>query len=159
MISRAKFQARISTVSGAAASRASRARSVRALARARPGLRALLGRVRRGRAAPATAEQQKDIDFLLTAGEIFTLVVYGQLILENAKIYDIPVEVLDQVFDFMVRDFSRYALEFHNKPSSSEAQMDYARRMIRKPVADEARYQDVWNEYVFALKGEYQMNP
>jgi hypothetical protein len=31
--------------------------------------------------------------------------------------------------------------------------------MIRKPVADEARYQNVWNEYVFALKGEYQMNP
>jgi acyl-CoA dehydrogenase len=110
-------------------------------------------------AAPASAEQAKDIDFLLTAGEMFTLVVYGQLVLENAKIYDIPVEVLDQVFDFMVRDFSRYALEFHNKPSSSEAQMDYARRMIRKPVADEARYQNVWNEYVFALKGEYQMNP
>ena len=29
--------------------------------------------------------QQKDIDFLLALGEIFTLVVYGQLILENAR--------------------------------------------------------------------------
>ena len=110
-------------------------------------------------AAPATAEQQKDIDFLLTAGELFTLVVYGQLILENAEIYDIPVEVLDQIFDVMVRDFSRFALEFHNKPSSSEAQMDYARRMIRKPVVDEARYHNVWNTHVFAMKGQYQMNP
>ena len=109
--------------------------------------------------APATAEQARDIDFLLTTGELFTLVVYGQLILENAKIYAIPVEVLEQIFDFMVRDFSRFALEFHNKPSSTEAQMEYARRMIKKPVVDETRYQKVWKERVYAMKGQYQMNP
>jgi acyl-CoA dehydrogenase len=109
--------------------------------------------------APATAEQARDIDFLLTTGELFTLVVYGQLILENAKIYDIPAEVLEQIFDFMVRDFSGYALEFHNKPSSTDAQMEYARRMIRKPVADEARYQEVWKEYVYAMRDQYEMNP
>jgi len=109
--------------------------------------------------APATAEQARDIDFLLTTGELFTLVVYGQLILENAKIYNIPVEVLEQIFDFMVRDFSCFALEFHNKPSSTDAQMEYARKMIRKPVVDEARYQKVWNERVYAMKGQYQMNP
>ena len=108
--------------------------------------------------APASKEQSKDIDFLLTVGELFTLVVYGQLILENAKIYDVPVEVLDQIFDFMVRDFSRYALDFHNKPSSTDAQMEYARMMIRKPIVDEARYQKVWEEQVYALKGEYEMN-
>jgi acyl-CoA dehydrogenase len=109
--------------------------------------------------APATAEQTRDIDFLLTTGELFTLVVYGQLILENAKIYDIPVEVLEQIFDFMVRDFSAFALEFHNKPSSTDAQMEYARRMIKKPVTDEVRYQKVWQERVYAMKGEYEMNP
>ena len=108
--------------------------------------------------APASKEQSKDIDFLLTVGELFTLVVYGQLILENAKIYDVPVEVLDHIFDFMVRDFSRYALDFHNKPSSTDAQMEYARMMIRKPIVDEARYQKVWEEQVYALKGEYEMN-
>jgi acyl-CoA dehydrogenase len=59
----------------------------------------------------------------------------------------------------MVRDFSRYALDLHNKPSSSEAQMDYARRMIRKPVTDEARYQAVWKDHVYALRDQYQMNP
>jgi acyl-CoA dehydrogenase len=109
--------------------------------------------------ASPSAEQAKDIDFLLTVGELFTLVVYGQLILENAKIYDIPVEVLEQIFDFMVRDFSGYALELHNKPSSTEAQMEYARKMIRKPVVDDARYQKVWKEHVYAMKDQYQMNP
>jgi len=109
------------------------------------------------KAAPSV-EQSKDVDFLLTAGELFTLVVYGQLILENAKTYDVPVGVLDQIFDFMVRDFSSFALEFHNKPSSSKAQMEYARKMIRKPVVDGDRYQEVWKEHVYTMKGQYEMN-
>ena len=46
---------------------------------------------------------KRAVDFLLTAGELFTLVVYGQLILENAGIYNVETEVLDQIFDFIVR--------------------------------------------------------
>jgi acyl-CoA dehydrogenase len=107
--------------------------------------------------ASPSAEQARDIDFLLTVGELFTLVVYGQLILENAKIYQIPVEVLDQIFDFMVRDFSGFALELHNKPSSTAAQMEYASKMIRKPVVDDVRYQKVWKEHVYTMKDQYEM--
>ena len=66
--------------------------------------------------------------------------VYGQLILENAKIYDVSDELVDQIFDFMVRDFSRHALNLYSKPSSSETQMAACQKMIRKPVLDEARY-------------------
>jgi acyl-CoA dehydrogenase len=95
---------------------------------------------------------------LLTVGEMFTLVVYGQLILENAKIYGIADEVLDQIFDFMVRDFSKFALQMYSKPSSSEAQMAQCLKMIKKPVVDEVRYQKVWNEHVLPLKGQYSMN-
>lgn len=108
--------------------------------------------------ASPSAEQSKDIDFLLTVGELFTLVVYGQLILENAKIYDIPVNVLDQIFDFMIRDFSHYALELHNKPGSTDAQMELARKMIRKPVVDDVRYQEVWKEHVYTMKDQYEMS-
>ncbi len=108
--------------------------------------------------APASTEQAKDVDFLLTVGELFTLVVYGQLILENAKICDVSIEVLDQIFDFMVRDFSSFALELHNKPSSTENQMAYARKMIKKPLVDEARYQKVWKQHVYSMKGQYEMN-
>ena len=35
--------------------------------------------------AKPNQEQQKDFDFLLNLGGLFTLVVYGQLILENAQ--------------------------------------------------------------------------
>ena len=108
--------------------------------------------------AAADEAQRKDIDFLLSLGEIFTLVVYGQLILENARIYNIDDDHIGQIFDFMVRDFSKFALQLHGKPSSTAQQMNYCMQMIRKPVADEQRYQRVWRNYVHALKDAYEMN-
>jgi acyl-CoA dehydrogenase len=108
--------------------------------------------------APASKEQMKDIDVMLTIGEMFTLVPYAQLLLENAKIYGIDELVLDQIFDFIVRDFSKFALELHNKPSSTEKQMEYCRKLIRKPNVDNIRYETVWEKYVFALNGAYKMN-
>jgi acyl-CoA dehydrogenase len=107
--------------------------------------------------APPTKEQSKDIDFLLTAGEMFTLVVYGQLILENAKIYQLEAELLDQIFDFMVRDFSKFALQLYSKPSGTERQMAHCLKMIRKPVVDTVRYEEVWSGHVSKMKGQYKM--
>ena len=31
--------------------------------------------------------------------------------------------------------------------------------MIRKPVVDQARFERVWEEQVYALKGAYRMRP
>ena len=107
--------------------------------------------------APPTKAQSTDIDFLLTAGEMFTLVVYGQLILENAKIYGVETEVLDQIFDFMVRDFSKFALQMYSKPSSSEGQMAQCLKMIMKPVVDDQRYAKVWSEHVLKMRDQYRM--
>jgi acyl-CoA dehydrogenase len=100
--------------------------------------------------------QQKDVDFLLALGEIFALVIYGQLILENAAIYreQIGEVLVDQIFDFMVRDFSKHALQLYSKPSSTEAQMEACLRMIRKPAMDEVRSNLAWDE-VYGLKGTY----
>jgi acyl-CoA dehydrogenase len=110
-------------------------------------------------AAPPSKEQQKDIDLLLSIGEIFTLAVYGQLILENARIYDIGDDLVDQIFDFMVRDFSKFALQVLGKPSSTPGQVEYCRKMIMKPAFDPERYHRVWSEQVLPLKDAYQMNP
>jgi acyl-CoA dehydrogenase len=108
-------------------------------------------------ATPSEA-QQRDVDFLLALGEIFTLVVYGQLILEAAELYGADRDLVDQIFDFMVRDVSKFALQLYGKPSSTAAQMDYCLKMIRKPVVDDARYGRVW-QGVHALKDAYEMNP
>ena len=68
-------------------------------------------------------------------------------------------DTVDQIFDFMVRDLSKFALQLYGKPSSTPQQMDYGIRMIRKPVVDAERYQRVWLNQVYALKDEYEMNP
>jgi len=58
-----------------------------------------------------------------------------------------------------VRDFAKFALQLHSKPSATHAQMEYCLKMLRKPVHEEARYDRVWKEQVFALKDAYEMNP
>ena len=103
------------------------------------------------------AGQQKDIDYLLKLGELFTLVVYGQLILENVAIYKISDDLVDQIFEIMVADFSGFALKLFSKASSSEVQMGYAQKMIRKPIADLDRQERIWKNEVYALKGAYEM--
>lgn len=108
-------------------------------------------------AAPPSAEQSKDIDFLLTAGEMFTLVVYGQLILENADLHALDPDLLDQLFDPLVRDFSRFALQLHSKSSSTEQQMSRCLRMIRRPAVDAARFDRVWTTRVGSMCGRYAM--
>ena len=107
--------------------------------------------------APPSAEQAKDIDFLLTAGEMFTLVVYGQLILENARIYGLEGAVIDQIFDVLVRDFSKFALQLYSKPSSTPLQMEQCLKMLKKPVVDDARYTGVWESHVLKMKDQYSM--
>jgi acyl-CoA dehydrogenase len=109
-------------------------------------------------AAPPGPEQMKDVDFLLAGGEIFALVVYAQLILENARLYAIDDDLLDQIFEFMVRDVSGFALQLLSQPSSNDVQMARCREMMRKPVHDAERYERVWNAHVKLLDGAYAMN-
>lgn len=108
--------------------------------------------------APPSQDQIKDMDYMLGLGNLFTLIVYGQLILEQAKIVDLDPVMVDQVFDTLVRDFSKNAVELHGKKSSTQAQQDWAVSAIRKPVADSARFEKVWGE-VRGLSGAYAMNP
>jgi len=102
--------------------------------------------------------QRRDIDFLLSLGELFTLVVYGQLILENAEIYNIEDDLLEQIFDFMVRDFSRFALQMYSKPITTRRQMKLCAMMIKKPAVNKNQFESVWQKYVYALKDQYIMN-
>jgi acyl-CoA dehydrogenase len=109
--------------------------------------------------APPQEAQLRDTDFLLAVGELFALVVYAQLVLENATIYGAGADLVDQIFDALVRDCSLFAVQLHGRRSSTPAQMDYCLKLVRKPVLDEARYQRVWREQVLALNGAYEMNP
>lgn len=108
--------------------------------------------------SPPDQAQQKDVDFLLSLGEIFTLVPYGQLVLESAAIEKVSDDLVDQIFDVLVRDLSRYALQLAHKPATTDIQQERAMAMIRRPAVDQARFGRVWNDEVYALAGVYEMN-
>jgi acyl-CoA dehydrogenase len=103
-------------------------------------------------------DQMKDLDFLLVVGHLFTLIVYGQLILEQADLIDLDADLVDQIFEVQIRDFSQYAVALHGKSSSTTAQQDWALAAVRRPVTDSHRFDRVW-EKVRAYDGAYEMRP
>jgi acyl-CoA dehydrogenase len=109
----------------------------------------------------AYPDQAQDMDpsFSLPLGEMFSIVVYGQLILEQAGIDNLDRDVLNQIFDFMVRDFASFALQIYGMERTSETQRAFCKEiMMIRAVGDETQYMRVWGKYVLPLNGEYVMN-
>ncbi|MDT5115085.1 MAG: acyl-CoA dehydrogenase [Mycobacterium sp.] len=109
--------------------------------------------------ATPDATQQKDIDFAFGVGQLFAVVPYAQLILEEALLSGLDEALIDGIFAVLVRDFNSYAVELGDKPATTDAQARFAMRMIRRPVFDPARYDQVWKEHVLPINGAYQMRP
>ncbi|ULE32008.1 acyl-CoA dehydrogenase family protein [Mycobacterium sp. IDR2000157661] len=113
-------------------------------------------------AAAPDAAQQKDLDFMLVVGHLFSLIVYGQLILEQAELTLLGSEggqdIVDEIFDFQIRDFNAYAVALHGMPSSTIAQQEWALEAVCKPVCDVDRFDRVWQR-VQAYDGAYEMRP
>ncbi|BBZ36970.1 acyl-CoA dehydrogenase family protein [Mycobacterium conspicuum] len=109
--------------------------------------------------ATPDAKQQKDIDFAFGVGQLFALVPYAQLILEEAGTTRVDDALLDEIFAVLVRDFNSYAVELHDKAATTDEQARFAMRMIRRPVADPGRYAQVWKDHVLPLNGAYEMRP
>lgn len=109
-------------------------------------------------AATPTAAQQDDIDFLFAIGELFTLLPYAQLILEQAAIDGTDDDVLDQLFEVLVTDFSRHATTLHCKTNATAAQKKLALDLIAEPVGDPERFERMVRT-VRDLAGRYEMTP
>ncbi|MGA2671298.1 MAG: acyl-CoA dehydrogenase family protein [Dehalococcoidia bacterium] len=110
------------------------------------------------RAGPDKA-QDMDPSWSLPVGEMFSIVVYGQLILEQVGINGIDSDILNQMFDFMVRDFAQFAMQIYGNHSSKDAQRNYCVKiMLIKAVPNSEQYNSVWEQYVSVLNGEYAMN-
>jgi acyl-CoA dehydrogenase len=109
-----------------------------------------------GDAALTPDQMTADLDFQQSMAQLFTLIPYAQLILEQAQLDDTPQDVVDTIFETLVRDFSTTAVELHGKASSTADQQAWAVGSIRKPVVDEARSARIYDE-VRALAGAYVM--
>ncbi|MEM9132807.1 MAG: acyl-CoA dehydrogenase [Actinomycetota bacterium] len=107
-------------------------------------------------AAPPTDEQTGDIDFLLALGELFSQVVYGQLILEASELHGVADATVEQIFDVLIRDFSAGATRLHGKSTTSQKQAEFALQMVQRPTVDDARFETLWSE-VLALLDTYEL--
>jgi acyl-CoA dehydrogenase len=101
--------------------------------------------------------QVRDIDYMLSMGELFSLVVYGHLILEKALMEGTDPDLINQIFDVFVRDFSMYATGLHGKPGNTDAQRGLILKLIMAPVPDTKQFDRVWQEHVYSLNGQYEM--
>ncbi len=113
-------------------------------------------------AAPQAA-QSKDLDFMLTIGQLFTQVVYAQLVLEAAALAldgaadgtregttsacaGLTEAHVDRMFAVFVQDVSAYAVALHGQASASTAQQQGALTLIRHPVVDAGAAQGLHEE-------------
>lgn len=103
--------------------------------------------------------QDMDSSFSLPLGEMFSVVVYGQLILEQCELNGVDNDIINQIFDFMVRDFSRFALQIYAMHNTKDEQRMYCKEiMLIKPRGNSTQYDRIWKQYVEPLNGEYEMN-
>lgn len=108
--------------------------------------------------APLSKEQMRDLDLLLVVGDIFTTVPYADLILQQATLRPVEDDLLDSIFEVLVRDVSAHALALSNKPSATGAQQKAAQAIVRRPSYDTGRFERVWAA-ARGTAGSYAMNP
>ena len=123
--------------------------------------------------APPTEAQQKDLDYLQVLGQLFTQIVYGQLILESAALTidngqtragsvsdlsDLTEAHIDRIFAVFVRDMADQAVQLHGQASATETQGAAALAIVRRPRIDTEAELTFVTE-VLSYSGAYEMKP
>ncbi len=107
--------------------------------------------------APLTqAQLTDDLDFQQCLAQLFTLVPYGQLVLEQAQLDGTPSDVVEVIFEWIMRDFNDYAVQMLGKASSTDEQQRWAVNAVRKPIVDPERDERI-NAEVRSLAEAYVM--
>jgi hypothetical protein len=98
------------------------------------------------------------MDFTLALGELFTLVVYGHLILEQAELIKLGTTSSTQRSTYWcaISTPARWICTASAAPV--EAQQHWALSAVRKPATDAERFDRIWQQIV-SLSGSYEMNP
>jgi len=123
--------------------------------------------------APPTEAQQKDLDYLQILGQLFTQIVYAQLILESAEVAidggqtrpgsvsdlsDLTEAHIDRMFGVFVQDMADQAVALHGQASATDAQSTAALTIVRKPRI-EADAEQAFVSEVLSYSGTYEMKP
>ena len=139
-----------------------------------PNVRTFLGQVdafgKLMASAPPQGEQSKDLDFLLTIGQVFTQVVYAQLVAEAAALAldgapdgtrtgttaaceGLAERHVDRMFGVFVQDVSEYAVALHGQASATPAQQAAALALIRHPAVDADAARVLHDELLACARG------
>ncbi len=105
-----------------------------------------------------TKEDRTDIDLMLSIGELLSLIIYGQLILEYSEFDKTDIDTLDMIFHLFVRDFSRYASDLAGKEKISEENSRFCLSLVRKAHYDQTQIDTFYESKVLVLKDSYRMN-
>jgi alkylation response protein AidB-like acyl-CoA dehydrogenase len=125
--------------------------------------------------APPSKEQSEDLDFLLTLGQLFTQVVYAQLVAEAAglalsddpegarpgsvsDLTDLTEAHVDRIFAVFVQDVAEFAIALHGQPAATEAQQKGALSLVRRPSLP-ADAEEAFVAEVLSYDGAWTMNP
>ncbi len=125
--------------------------------------------------APPSAEQSEDLDFLLTLGQLFTQVVYAQLVAEAADLAlsedpegsrpgsvsdlsDLTEAHVDRMFAVFVQDVSEFAVALHGQPAATAAQQQGALALIKRPALP-AEAEATFVAEVLSYDGAWTMTP
>jgi len=106
---------------------------------------------------PPSAEQAANIDYMIGVGELLTLSAYGQLIMENAKIYKIEDDIIEEIFAFLIRDWAQNALFLRATFDNSADQRALINSMIIDAPLNGERFERIWETQVLTLKDVYVM--
>lgn len=104
------------------------------------------------------ADQREDLDFMLPVGRLFMTVVYGHLILEQARLTGLDRGVLGQILALLIRDFAGPLTELHGKPGTTDQQRKHALACLRTPAHDAEQTHNLW-QGIEAIAGTYAMRP
>ncbi len=122
--------------------------------------------------APPSADQQKDLDYLQVLGQLFTQVVYAQLICENAALAmdgqprassvsdlsGLTEAHVDRMFAVFVQDMAEQAVALHGQASATDQQRQLALALVKAPVIDDAA-EDAFVAEVLSYDGAYVLRP
>jgi len=103
-------------------------------------------------------EDATDIDLMLSIGELLTLIIYGQLILEFAEFDKTDLDTIDMIFHVFIRDFSRFATELAGKEKISEKSSISCLKLVQKAHYDQTQIDSFYQKSVLSLKDTYRMN-
>lgn len=105
---------------------------------------------------PDIIKTKHGMDYMMNWGELFCSAVYGQLILESAKLNDMEDELIDRIFGYFIRDNAGYALAQINNHDNTDQQNDFFWEIVKTtPTIDKDGDYKFWQEYVQVLDGVY----